>query len=431
MSPCPTLRALAAATLALLAGACASEPEAPAPPPRAPRYEPPALATGPWRAVLRSPGGELPFGLELDRAHGRQWRATVVNGRERIPVRRVGWDGRGFVLAFDHYDSAITAEASLDGRRLTGRWVKRPGTDREVRMDFEARAGAAPRFEQSAPAGAEGGSPLHGRWRVDFASSEDPAVGIFEPGPAGSTVGTFLTTTGDYRWLAGAADARTLRLSGFDGAHAFLFRAVLREDGTLAGDFWSSARWHERWNARRDDEARLPDAFAQTTWREEVRIGDLRFRDLEGNERALDDPAFAGKARIVYLFGSWCPNCHDATELLAQLHERFGPRGLSIVGLAFEVTGDPARDAAQVRRYAALHGVKWPLLLAGTSDKAAATLQLAALDRVRSYPTTVFLHGDGRVRAVHTGFSGPATGEAHRELVTRFETLIEELLARQ
>jgi len=51
------------------------------------------------------------------------------------------------------------------------------------------------------------------------------------------------------------------------------------------------------------------------------------------------------------------------------------------------------------------------------------------LDRVRSYPTTIFLHADGRVRAVHTGYTGPATGPAYDHLRAEFESLIEELLA--
>jgi len=45
-------------------------------------------AGGEWRAWLDSPGGELPFGLEL-RHDGDQLSATVINGSERIPVPRV------------------------------------------------------------------------------------------------------------------------------------------------------------------------------------------------------------------------------------------------------------------------------------------------------------------------------------------------------
>ncbi len=37
--------------------------------------------------------------------------------------------------------------------------------------------------------------------------------------------------------------------------------------------------------------------------------------------------------------------------------------------------------------------------------------------------------GTGRVRAIHTGYTGPATGPANYELRAKFESLIGELLA--
>jgi thiol-disulfide isomerase/thioredoxin len=264
---------------------------------------------------------------------------------------------------------------------------------------------------------------------VRFSSSDEPAVGIFDVAPDGRATGTFLTTTGDFRYLAGRQDGRRLQLSCFDGAHAFLFAAEAAPDGTLRGDFWSGASWHETWTARRDEAAALPDAFAQTRWTGAQGLRALAFPDLEGTVRSLDDPLFDGRARIVQLFGSWCPNCHDAGDELVRLAERYGPQGLSIVGLAFEVTGDRERDAAQVRTYARRHRVTWPLLVAGIADKQRATHALGVLDRVRSFPTTIFLHGDGRVRAVHSGFAGPATEQAFLDQRAAFEALIEELLA--
>jgi thiol-disulfide isomerase/thioredoxin len=208
-----------------------------------------------------------------------------------------------------------------------------------------------------------------------------------------------------------------------------LFHGRIRSDGSLEGGFWSRDTWHETWTARRDSGAALPDAFGQTRWNYSAELGDLSYPDLDGVARSPADPLFAGKARIIYVFGSWCPNCQDATELLVELDRRYRRRGLSILGLAFEVTGDFDRDAKQVRRYARRHGVEYPLLVAGLSSKAKASESLPILDRLRSYPTTIFLHGDGRVRAIHSGFSGPATGKDHQELRTRFLELVEELLS--
>ena len=42
---------------------------------------------------------------------------------------------------------------------------------------------------------------------------------------------------------------------------------------------------------------------------------------------------------------------------------------------------------------------------------------------------SAILDAGGGVKAIHSGFSGPATGEAHRHLRERFEDLILEMLA--
>jgi hypothetical protein len=67
--------------------------------------------------------------------------------------------------------------------------------------------------------------------------------------------------------------------------------------------------------------------------------------------------------------------------------------------------------------------------VAGLDSKQKATESFGALDKIRAFPTTIFLHGDGRVRAVHTGFSGPATGQAFLDQRAEWEAIVEELLA--
>ncbi|MCH7780362.1 MAG: TlpA family protein disulfide reductase, partial [Acidobacteria bacterium] len=219
--------------------------------------------------------------------------------------------------------------------------------------------------------------------------------------------------------------------SCFDGGHAFLFHAQLQPDGTLAGSFWSRDTYHATWTARRasgDADTEMPDPLRMVTLTN--RAGRLRFRfpDLDGRPVSLADERFQNKVVLVNLFGSWCPNCNDATAYLVELDERFRERGLSIVGLAFEMTGDFSRDAEQVRVYRDYHGIEYPLLIAGTADKTAASKAFPLIERVKSFPTTIFMDGDGNVHMVYSGFSGPATGEAYTRLQTLFESTIEEIL---
>ena len=377
---------------------------------------------GSHRMTLSSPGGELPFRLTV-RRDGDELSAVVGNGSEQIEVPAVAL-GDALVLKFPHYDS----ELRLDPVTLDGAWIKRRGRERETRMRAK-RSGDGSRFPLASDP--DDTTWTGGRYAVDFSSSADAAVGVFRvtPGDAQwNCEGTFLTTLGDYRYLAGNTDGTDVRLSCFDGAHAFLFHAERAADGSLRGDFWSSDSWHETWTASPAPDAELADGWGLTEWRDGAELGEAKLRALDGNAASLTDARFAGRPMVVEVFGSWCPNCHDHGAYMAELHRRYERRGLQVVGVAFEHDEDFARCARQVEAFVARHGAGFPIFVGGLSDKAKATASLAVLDRVRSFPTTIFLDKRGAVRGVYQGWSGPATGATHTRLRQRFEQLIEDLL---
>jgi len=393
--------------VALLAGAGACGP------PERP------IAEGDWIGELDLGGATLPFRFRVERTgEDGALRITVRNGEERIVQERVRIADRALSWPLDPFDSTIAATLAPDGRSLTGRWTK-PRRHGEVAIvPFAAHTAAEP---AASPAPA-----IAGRWRVAFASEEAPAVGVFRDGSDGAILGTFETVTGDYRWLEGRSDDdRSFHLAAFDGAHAFLFEAKTLPDGSLAGTFRSGNWFVDTWTATRDDDAALPDGFGLTTVAEGADLAALRYPDLAGVRRSPLDPSFGAGPRIVYAFGSWCPNCNDATTLLREL--RSVHPELRVVGLAFELSGDPAEDAVRVRDYVARRGIDWPVLIAGSSDKDDASAALPVVDRVRAFPTFLFVDGDGAVRAVYSGFSGPATGDAHRRLRAAFESTVARL----
>lgn len=426
-----------------------AQPQVNAPPDRGAWHE--AQPSSYSRVEIETPGGPLPFVIGN---HATQnWTEkglTIRNGKETIVAgvvpshfgdgwaeyRRTGSVGR----------PVVDVELTAFGIRMRGQslhsdiplcclhQILKSGTltfqrsPDPVELPFQTRhiESVNDRFDPIPNAG----DPVSfaGRWAVDFSSTDDPAVGVFEV-DADLATGTFLTPTGDYRYLAGRVDGDLLRLSKFDGAHAFLFHARMRDDGTIEGDFWSGDWHHDTWTGVRDERAALPDAFAQTS-ATGVGVDGLAFRDLDGTPTRVADLLNAGDApaRILYLFGSWCPNCADAGAEMKRLKEKYGEQ-LTVVGLAFEQTEDFERSARQVRLYAERHGAGWPVLIAGLADKAKASAELPVLDRVRAYPTTVFLDADNQIVAVHTGFSGPATGDEHRRLQRRFEGIIDGLIA--
>ncbi len=414
------LAPLAFLTFVAVAGvACGAHPQ---------DVDPPAAdLLGSWRGVLASPGGELPFSLRLDH-DGPRLRAVIENGSEEAPITRVEREGDRLVFRFDHYDSEI--EAKLAGGKLEGRFRRTIPSGDSV-LAFTAVKDDHQRFRPVTRQGAALPS-VAGTWVVDFVDDEGRETAQGEFVQEGSRVtGTFLTATGDYRFLDGSFENGILRLSCFDGSHAYLFEAAAQTDGTLRGDFWSRESYHATWTARPAATAEqiLPDAWAQVGLKNADGSFHFEFPDLDGRPLSLADPRFRGKVVVVNLFGSWCPNCNDEAPLLAAWSHRFHDQGLEIVGLAFEYTGKPDRDREQVRRYAARHAIDYPLLLAGTSDKKKAAAALPELTRVAAFPTTLFIGRDGKVRKIHSGFAGPGTGSHHSELVAELEGLIQQLLA--
>jgi thiol-disulfide isomerase/thioredoxin len=394
--------------------------------------EPPASQPAPsvYRCTLESAGGELPFIMELSsKADGPE--GWIINGSERIElpkIMRMREEAKvGFL--FPHYDSLIEAAFDRQANTMRGTWSKRGAKDQMTQMPFAAEAYKGYRFtpkikmtEEVVPS-----FPVAGRWSVQFASDKEPCVGIFKSGSGNEFEGTFLTTTGDYRFLAGSYEHGLLRLSCFDGSHAFLFHATMKHDGTLDGHFWSGPKFHDTWTAKRDDKAALPDGFTLTKVNPKAHLKDLKFHDLEGKEATV--AGLLGKATVIEIFGSWCPNCHDAADLLVALEKRHGASGLKIIGLAFEASGDTERDSKQVKRYMARHGANYPVLLAGVKDRDKASAALPVIDGLKGYPSFLFVDANGEIRSTYTGFSGPATGEDYKTLCRQFDDTVRGLLS--
>ncbi|MEM7557657.1 MAG: TlpA disulfide reductase family protein [Planctomycetota bacterium] len=370
-----------------------------------------------WTLFLDTGHGNIEVAVKLSGLDG-QTTAKILNGPEAIAVDAKR-DGNELRLRMPHYDSEL--KLTIDGERIMGNWRKVRGAENVAEMSAILKPSREAEYDDP--------KSFLGRWAVQFADSDDLAVGVFERFRENQVLGTFLTTTGDYRYLRGYVQSGELHLSCFDGAHAFLFTAKMSSSGELAGKFMSGDWYQDSWTARRDPNIKLPDAFQQSAVTGQANLAKLAFPDLDGKQRSLGDADLMGKVTLVEVFGSWCPNCHDEARYLKELRERYGDKGLNVVGVAFELTGDLERDTRQVKRYVERFDVDYPVLVAGVSDKKTATKQFPVIDRIRSYPTTLFLDQSGQIRATYTGFSGPATGEAHQRLRQQFEALIEKLLA--
>lgn len=381
----------------------------------------PEPAPGPWRAEIELQGQTMPINFEL--AKGAQgWQAWFVNGPERVAAEEVAIADGELRIAMPSFQ--MTLEATLEDGALVGTLtvVKSDGPNR---FPLRARPGSHRFFEMlEAPRIQVGGV-----WAATFtedAAAPYPAVAELVQSGAQVT-GTFLTPKADHRYLAGEVRGDALYLSAFDGYHVFLYRLRLADDGRLVGDHWSAAGEHDALVMQRDPRARLPDLEALTALKPGHDRLEFEFPDLAGRPVAL--ASFRGQVVVVTIAGSWCPNCRDEARFLAPLRERLKDRGFEVVSLQFEHAGEFAAAAAQVEVMRAAAGIGYPQLIAGISDKQAAAQRLPMLNGVFAFPTTLFLDRAGRVRRIHTGFSGPGTGAHYTELTASFVATVEGLLA--
>ena len=420
-----TTRLIAAFLMAVVLSAC-SDSDAPAT--AEPAAESPAssaeIRPGRYRMVMDLQGHEAPVMMEL----GRDLSDVVfINGSERVRPEVTTVENGTLTADFTAFNNKLVLKAEGNGLEGTLELVKRGGKVQEIPVS--AQRNVPYRF----PTLQTHTANFTGRWAVTFVDEdgiETPAIGEFDQ-LRDEVTGTFLTPVGDYRFLAGNVSGNTMKLSTFDGAHAFLFDAEMRSDGSLRGNFWSGTEWHETWTARKDFDAELPDAFEETSLTVAEDAVDFTFPNLEGEPVSLSDPRYEDKVVLVTLAGTWCPNCADEAEFLVPYYRNNQDRGLEVIGLLFEHFADFETAAERGKAWADKHRIDFELLIAGTSDKSDASEALPFLDRVRAYPTMIMIGRDGTVRDIHTGFNGPGTGKYFEEFKAEFTRKIDALLAEE
>ena len=376
----------------------------------------PPLA-GSWRAALDLAGGPLRFHIAFT-PHGNGLRGRLCNAAQCDPFSEVtALAGDSVLLGMADYAAAVRAR--IVGDSLHG-FYRNLGNRGPRTIPFRATRGTW-EIERPPPA-------LVGRWDATFRPEERPSPRVLEfRATERGLEGTIISNTGDYGLFWGGATADNFSMAHFDGSFVYMLTGALGGD-TLRGTFHAGASSQTPFVAvRSTDRPHLtpPDEVVTAERNEPFRFA---FPDLAGRIVTSEDQRFRGKVVIVDIFGTWCPTCHDAAPLLVELYKRYHDRGLEILGLAYEVTGDPAVDGALVRRYAEKFGIAFPLLLAGVNDSESPQATQPQLSGPIAYPTTIFLDRTGRVRRVHAGFYGPATGDAHDALRRDFMRFVEDLL---
>ena len=370
------------------------------------------LPPGSWHAELQIEEDlALPFNIEVTYDADQKMHFYLVNGEEKIESGKVLF-GRNSMLddtlevQFPLMDSHISAEYKENV--IEGAWHvhNRPNYS----IPFVAYHGQSHRFTTTNETPA---LDLTGRWKTTFGvetEDEYPAIGEFKQ--SGNKIsGTFLTETGDYRYLAGEVQGKKLMLSCFDGSHAFLFTADITDAGQLIGTFWSGEHFKTNWIAIKDEGAELASPYELSKIINPEKPIDFTLPNTQGVMVSLSDEKYAGKPKLISIMGTWCPNCLDESKFILQYLEEHPKLDVEVIAIAFERRTSQDAAIKQISRYKERLKIPYPILYGGAYEKDMATTALGFIDQIISYPTLLFVDRKNVVHTVHTGFSGPATSE--------------------
>ena len=394
----------------------------------------PASVDGSWDAVLSKDGVEIPFRLDI-KGDGPSLQGVFYNGFQPYDgTTSASFQDGKLTLNMDHYLSTISA--NLDHGQLSG--------------DLSNKGKAAYHFAATRHVDAKGAGvkapQIAGNWIIplEAPSSKGENAFRFVVRQKGAEVAAaILRIDGDTGSYSGQYQDGKWVLSHFDGGrpgvivvtpgsrrlalaiaqHVENHGAANAVDGGRAPGLESGARR----SGGRPRACPRRTAFSPTPRRRTpAKIFKFAFPDMEGKLVTQDDPRFKGKVVLAVVSGTcvliamtrrsiWFSSTRNTAT-------RAWPSSISI-----SRRPDQQSSLELEKAFDKQYGVKYTSLLAGQpSEMHDKVPQLAHLD---TWPATIFIGRDGKVKAVHAGFSSPASGKFNTDLKREFESRIEQLLA--
>lgn len=377
------------------------------------------LLPGAWELIFDV--GEVKIPVRLNISLTGKW--SIINSSEVISIDSVNWENDNFHVKLPLFNSVFDGK-KINERQISGTWTDN-SRDSLYQISFEAK------FKEEAPSTKAFDMSKLTTYDAVFSPDNEKdktnAIGLLNF-DKNKVEGTFMTESGDFRFLEGESTGNNFYLSCFDGTHLFYFTATRSDDSLISGTFYSGKHWKEPWRAHSDSEATLrnPDSLTTT----QNTSGKLRFvaKSTSGENITFDSTTFKGKVSIVQVFGSWCPNCTDESLFLKSLYSKYKTRGLQIIPVAFERMADFDKNKKIVSNQFAQLGLPYNWYFGGIKSEASGVF--ADLSKITSFPTAIFIDKAGKIRKIHTGFYGPGTGKYftyHTEILDMFvQQLLDE-----
>ncbi|NUM32530.1 MAG: TlpA family protein disulfide reductase [Bacteroidetes bacterium] len=373
---------------------------------------------------------KLKFWFSFDKTKTNKQLLYIYNGEERITVNEVLEKNDSILIKMPLYDSEFKCKWQNKQEHrdsISGVWINNARKTKNI-INFTAN-----KIQYKTIAKCVDCKKFSGEWQTCFSprtADSTKAIGIFTYTDCWDFLyGTFLTETGDYRYLCGSTNDSTMELSCFDGTHAFYFSGKLTKDGSIAGKFYSGLHWYETWEAKRNDTFELRNPDSLTFLKPGFEKINFTFKNLDGKQVSLSDEKYKNKVVIIQIMGTWCPNCMDETKYLSYFYEKHKLKGLEIIALAFEKDTSFAKGKSNCERLRKRFDVQYEILLTQKTGKDQARQALPMLNDIISFPTTIYIDKKGKVRKIHTGFNGPGTGKYFDKWAENNKHFIDKLLS--
>jgi thiol-disulfide isomerase/thioredoxin len=384
---------------------------------------------GEWDATVTVGAAEIPFRFGIS-AKGTELQGFFFEGARKIGSSSAKYDDGKIQFDYEHLNSTLIA--TLNGETLDGTYR----FDRKNGREYKFHASRAADYVKSKNVST---SPsIKGDWEMKLVGADNSITKdartvlswkLYLRQSGSRVTGSILRVDGDTGNLTGGWQGDSLVLSHFAGERPVLLEARLQPDGTL--DILLNKQ--NKYLAARDTDAQAkgipapPDAAKFTDVKDREEAFHFSFPDINGKVVSDKDEQFQHKVVILAIGGTWCPNCRDEAPFLVDFYRKYHKRGLEIVGLNFEASGDLAEDKPRIQSFVDEFSIPYPILYAGATPDV--TKQLPQLADFGAYPTTIFLGRDGRVVGIHAGFASAATGEAHVKLQHDVDELLKHLLS--
>lgn len=346
---------------------------------------------------------------------------SFINWTEQINLDSLVWNGKSFSAKMPFFNTVIEGTV-LNDSTIEGKWTD---LSREplYQIPFTARHSNMPRFPKEK-------SPENLIYSVTFSpespQDSDRAIGMFYKYDT-LLYGTFLTGSGDHRFLQGYQRGDSMTLSCFDGTHLFYYKAKLEGD-KLKGKFYSGKHHFANWEGVKNANAKLNHPDSLTSLKSPSEEFKFKVRDDNGDSIQFDRSKFEGKVTIVQIFGSWCPNCTDESIFFKKLYDKYHKDGLEVLPVAFERSDDFSKAKSIVHRQFKQLGLSYSPYYGEKMGKGAAAKIFAGLKDLSAYPTSVFIDKKGDVRKIHTGFYGPSTGDFYTVHTAELDSFVKMLI---